>query len=315
MNILRALLALSSLMFMPVAYAANPDFTYTTNSDAAAVIDTRALATCETASLANARCLPAKTFLGPHGRLANFRDILWIFGTVGLKGDERVLVIGDDRVERDFVAGLLYLAGQAQIEILTDPPKSNAMTQGGTSRSISREKIFQTPMRDRYLVLRNELATWVNDRISLSLLDGRNEKEYWGATVRGIRGGHLPGATSLPLHLLRKELGTQTAVLPLAPEPIAYGHNAQQGIAYFTLLHAGAGVDARVFPGGWAAWAANGALPADSVTYPERTGNVRPSPSKRENYGGRGLGGIIAGLTIGGILTAFGFLIGRRTTT
>lgn len=304
------------LSVIPVTQAAERDFIYTENfeatSEATTVIDTRILETCEAASLPNARCLPAASFLGPHGRLANFRDIQWLLGTVGLDGYERVLVIGNNRTEKDFVAGILYLAGQAKVEVLSKMPQPSALTEGGTARSITREKIFQAPMRDHLLILRDELATLIKAGAPLALLDGRNEDEYWGERVRAIRGGHLPGASQLPINRLRWDLKTNTATLPATPDPIAYAHNARQGIAYFTLLHAGAGVNARVFPGGWAAWAVSGNLPADNATYPD----ARPSKTKVtvERQQSNGFGLMIVGLAIGGLLTSLGFFMGKRRT-
>lgn len=64
--------------------------------DEGQVIDTRAQEQCQTMSLAGARCLPATDLLGPHRRLPSFRDILWVFGTAGLRGDETLIVAGSD---------------------------------------------------------------------------------------------------------------------------------------------------------------------------------------------------------------------------
>ncbi|PHS79491.1 MAG: hypothetical protein COB59_01460 [Rhodospirillaceae bacterium] len=309
--ILGSVLLLSGI---PVTQAADRDFIYTDKSEATTVIDTRILEKCEGASLPNARCLPAASFLGPHGRLANFRDILWLLGTVGLDGHERVLVIGNNRTEKDFVAGLLYLAGQAKVEVLTKMPPPSALTDGGTGRSITREKIFQAPMRDQLLILRDELATLLKAGEPLALLDGRSEDEYWGERVRSIRGGHLPGASQLPINSLRRDLKTNTATLPSTPDPIAYAHNARQGIAYFTLLHAGAGVNARVFPGGWAAWAVSGNLPADNASYPDARSSTVKVESRQNSPQSNGFGLMIVGLAVGGLLTSLGFFMGKRRT-
>ncbi|MDP2811126.1 MAG: hypothetical protein Q8O34_13345, partial [Rhodocyclaceae bacterium] len=98
------------------AFAA-ADFTYVPKVEAsgAVVIDSRPLADCKRASLSGARCLPAEDFLGPQRRLPSERDILWLLGTAGLAGSETVLVVGQDATARDFVAGLLYLAGQKSV--------------------------------------------------------------------------------------------------------------------------------------------------------------------------------------------------------
>ncbi len=114
----------------------------------------------------------------------------------------------------------------------------------------------------------------------MTLLDGRSELEYWGETVRGARGGHLPGAVLLPAATL-----SPAGPRPLLPagEVIAYAHDAYEGLAYFTRLVAGYGLPARVYAGGWAEWAADGSLPVDAASYPERRNEavnaVSPAPT------------------------------------
>jgi thiosulfate/3-mercaptopyruvate sulfurtransferase len=136
------------------AWAAN-DFAYTQKVGAGdAVIDSRPLADCRRASLAGARCLPAEDFLGPQRRLPSERDILWLLGTAGLAGSETVLVIGEDAAARDFVAGLLYLAGQKSVRILTGPlPRLAGSAIGGQERGMVRSTVWTAPMRDHLWVL------------------------------------------------------------------------------------------------------------------------------------------------------------------
>lgn len=260
---------------------AGEDFAYVRDAAAAlasgaVAVDARPQASCEASSIAGARCLPASDFLGRHGQLPSWRDVLWLLGTAGLSGAETVLVVGQDARERDFVAGMLYLAGQQRVLILAEPvPRVLAAGVGGgpgARRAFAREGVFAAPMRDRLVILAHELRAMVPPPL---LLDGRSAEEYWGEKVRTARGGHLPGAQSLPAASLRAAPGSAPAALSAA-SPAAYGHDAFEGIAYFTLLRAGHGVDARVFPEGWAAWAADGTLPADSVTHPD-LGAVLPT--------------------------------------
>ncbi len=105
---------------------ADDSFAYANGIDGQAsgteiIIDSRPLADCRGATLPNARCLPAEDFLGPHRSLAAERDILWLLGTAGLDGSEAVRVVGQDATARDFVAGLLYLAGQRQVRVSAEP--------------------------------------------------------------------------------------------------------------------------------------------------------------------------------------------------
>lgn len=144
-----ALLALA-LLAAP-AWAAS-DFADTQRVGAGAtVIDSRPLADCKRASLPGARCLPAEEFLDPQGRLPSERDILWLLGTAGLAGSETVLVIGQEATARDFVAGLLYLAGQKSVRILTGPMPR--LAGGGQERGMVRSAVWTAPMRDDLWVL------------------------------------------------------------------------------------------------------------------------------------------------------------------
>ncbi|MCK9382989.1 MAG: hypothetical protein M0P95_18250 [Sulfuritalea sp.] len=232
------------------------------------VIDSRPLADCKKATLPNARCLPADGFLGPYRSLPSERDTLWLLGTAGLDGSETVLVVGQDATARDFVAGLLYLSGQRQVRVLTEPlarvlaGRSDAAP--GQERGIIRTAVFVAPMRGERLVLKQEL---LREGAGVTLIDGRSELEYWGEAVRAARGGHLPGAVLLPAATLA--VAGPRPVLP-SGMVIAYGHDAYEGLAYFTRLAAGLGMPAHVYAGGWAEWAADGSLPVDNATYPER---------------------------------------------
>ncbi len=261
-------LSFLALMCAAAAAGAAEDFAYVRAvppEASLAVVDARPLAACREKSLAGARCLPAADFLGPHNRLPSARDLLWLLGTAGLSGEETVLVVGQDAVARDFVAGLLHVAGQRSVRVLTEPVgrllEQGAAAGAGRERGMIREAVFVAPMRDDLLLLRDELRA-----SKAPLLDGRTQEEYWGETVRAARSGHLPGAVSLPALQLR---GAQNPVLPEG-SPVAYAHDALEGFAYLTLLRAGHGVAARLYAEGWAEWAADGALPVDSVSYPER---------------------------------------------
>lgn len=243
------------------------------------VIDTRALAKCRERSLAGARCIAADELLGPQRRLPAARDLLWLFGTAGLSGAESVLVVGQETMSRDFVAAMLYLAGQRRVRILSEPIERvladrSVATGAGRERGVVREKVFEAPMRDELLVLRDELRAM---RPAPVLLDGRSAQEYWGETARATRTGHLPAAISLPAPQLRAALAADPAQAPLLPsgEVVAYAHDAFEGIAYFALLAAGHGVFARLYAEGWAEWASDGALPIDAAGHPDRAASGR----------------------------------------
>ncbi len=275
--VLRVVLLLALSALARPAQAAD-DFAYVRSlADAAGsdtvVVDARALADCRERSLAGARCLPADELLGPRRRLPSARDLLWLLGTAGLNGSETVMVVGQDAIARDFVAGVLHVAGQRRVLILTQPVArvlaGGAAAGAGRERSMVREAVFEAPMRDGLLVLRDELRAM---RPAPALLDGRSDAEYWGETPRVARTGHLPGAISLPAVQLRASLeaaGGRDAVVPEG-RPVAYAHDAYEGFAYLSLLVAGHGVAARLYAEGWSEWATDGSLPADAVGYPEQ---------------------------------------------
>jgi len=166
------------------AAAGEAGFSYVRAMDSAAarvIVDVRPRAACEGRTVSGARCLPAADFLGPHRRLASWRDILWLLGTAGLRGDESVLVIGEEPTARDFVAGLLHLAGQREVRVLTEPvPRllaAGTAAGAGRPRDFARAVVFEAPMRDALVVMGSELAA---AKPLPALLDGRASAEYWG---------------------------------------------------------------------------------------------------------------------------------------
>lgn len=309
-------LSIFALMCLATMAGAAQDFAYVRAAEpGAVVVDARPLAACREKSLVGARCLPAADFLGPHRRLPSARDILWLLGTAGLSGEEAVLVVGQDAVARDFVAGLLYVAGQRSVRVLAEPV-GRALEQGaaapGRERGMIREAVFAAPMRDGLLVLRDELRAL---RPSPPLLDGRTENEYWGETVRAARGGHLPGAVSLPALQLRMALDPSVK-RPVLPEgsPVAYAHDAYEGLAYLTLLIAGHNVPVRLYAEGWAEWAADGGLPADAVSHPERTQPVEAKSQSPQDGAARQGAMLAAALALALAVFAFGWWAAKRRT-
>lgn len=124
------------------------------------VIDTRPLDACRQASLPGARCLPPAELLGPGRSLPSERDLLWLLGTLGLTGEEAVLVAGDTASGRDFVAGLLYLSGQRRVRVLDRPLTPLLSTdpdaRPGETRGMVRNAVFIAPMRDSLWIVRDD---------------------------------------------------------------------------------------------------------------------------------------------------------------
>lgn len=233
------------------------------------VIDTRPAADCAKGSVGpDARCLPPDLLFGPHGRLVDPKVLLWRLGTLGLNGAERVAVIGDDPTVRDAAAALLHIAGLAAVTVVETSIAALAPSGPGRTAGLVREVVYTAPMRDDLLILRDELADLLRSGAAPVVVDGRAEEDYWGGRVRATRGGHLPGAQSLPAERLRASRGRPLPdVLPPVGPVVAYAHGPRDGLAFFTALTV-QGTAARLYPGGWAEWAAS-PLPADAQTHPD----------------------------------------------
>lgn len=154
---MRAWLPALALIALPAWAASNFAYTEKVGAGETAIIDTRPLAECKQATLPGARCLPVAELLAPQGQLPSERNLLWLFGTLGLTGEENVLVAGDSASGRDFIAGLLYLAGQRRVTVLK-PPLSPQLAQRndaapGEVRGMVRSTVFTAPMRDELCIV------------------------------------------------------------------------------------------------------------------------------------------------------------------
>lgn len=125
-------------------------------------LDARPLEQCQAGSHSQARCLPIAEFFGPDGRLANFRDVLWVLGTAGLDGSEAVTVIGENGPEQEILGAILLLVGQRQIRVETiiwSQVVPDDQRGQGRARAMSREKVYQAAMRDHLVVLSHERSS------------------------------------------------------------------------------------------------------------------------------------------------------------
>lgn len=308
----------------PDKVAAAPiEYTLDATTSVDMIVDVRPSSMCDEASLPGAHCLPVRDVLGPHKRLANIGGLLWLLGTVGLKGQEHVLVIGEQANHRDFMAGLLYLAGQKKVSVLDTPLSllngQRDKWEPGVARSKTREAVFQAPMRSDAIVLRSELLRMIRSDKTPVLLDGRREVEYWGGMVRAARGGHIPGAQHAALASWTTSVGEPPVYLANAQHPVLYGHDAYEGLALLARVIAKRG-KARLYLEGWVGWALDGALPVDVVTYRDKrpAGAMAPelkaSRTKTWSFWNSTLASWIAGLACvgAGFLLGYGMKINRK---
>ena len=232
----------------------------------AQIIDTRTLAVCQQRSVFGAHCLPAGDLLGPDGELPSFVDIFWALGTAGISAHKLVLVTGNQARERDFVAGLLYLCGQASVQILTTSMdtvlQQNRWPIGqGQPRGNLRLPVYDATMRDELIVLPNELAHALDKNKAVVPIDGRNLSIHRGDDYLA---GHIPGAMQLPRAYLNRtdsHLRLTAISKELTPAKhryfVAYAHMPMDSIALFARLRADEAnqrLDIRVMPAGWQGW-------------------------------------------------------------
>lgn len=141
------------------AQAALAPWKETTLPARSVVVDARPLADCVAGSLGGARCLPASEFVDSKGRLAPWREIVWLFSTTRLTGDETVLVMAERSEDCLLVAGLLHLAGQKQVYIAAQQAsrllRHRAATPG-TPRDFARRVAYTARFREGLIVFSHE---------------------------------------------------------------------------------------------------------------------------------------------------------------
>lgn len=281
-----------------------------------AIVDTRPLASCQQSSLPGAICLPVEDVLAPNRRLANWSGLLWLLGSANLTGSEHVLIVGHRADRKQFIAGLLLLAGQRRITLagsaVSELIKPNPRPSPGATRATSRTRVYTAPMRSELIVLQSELESLIHTGVTT--LDGRSEHEYYGVSIRSIRGGHIPGAIHSPLSDWIKPAWNKTSLRkthqddrasvsdvaePATPadlyrtlSPVVYGHDAFDGVVYLAALRA-ADVQARVYLAGWVEWATNSSLAVDSASFPVARPHSQPALDRHEPESTGGFSAVI----------------------
>lgn len=163
---------------------------------AAVLLDARPLSACTQRSIAGTRCLPAADFFDAQGRLAPWREILWLFSTARLTGAESVAVIGETDAERLRLAALLELAGQRRVWVVAQPVAQLLATgwpEGtGRARDFARQHAYTAAMRETLIVLPHEPrpAQLVSGREPAQTLERWAQARLKGETPRILLGGN-----------------------------------------------------------------------------------------------------------------------------
>jgi len=184
---------------------------------------------------------------------------------------------------------------------------SQLATKPGKLRANTRIEVFVAPMQSDLVLLPGELAAALHS-IEL-ILDGRTEREYWGASLRGAnRGGHIPGAM--------QARSADPDNLPTAVQAVVYAHDGFDSLVYFARLTA-AGVQASVLLGGWQAWLADGSLPVDAESFNSTplTSSLQASSNSTIAKAATAypLGALVAAALSSAVLTAIAITIWSRS--
>ena len=116
------------------------------------VIDIRDSQSCTEASMPGARCLPVSNFRDGDGKTIGFHALRWLLGTVGLSGEETVLVIGASAGDVRMVGGLMHRAGQHRVQIQERKSRNDARQalEAGHCHAAARAGVNGTDAGERF---------------------------------------------------------------------------------------------------------------------------------------------------------------------
>jgi len=103
----------------------------------------------------------------------------------------------------------------------------------------------------------------------VQLIDVRSADEYAGRDIRALRGGHIPGAISVPVSG-GDDLATMLArlkQLDLRKETVVYGHDSAIAAQLAERLRQQGFLQVRVYADAWPVWANTLELPVASERY------------------------------------------------
>ncbi|MGI6648831.1 MAG: sulfurtransferase [Bacillota bacterium] len=132
-------------------------------------------------------------------------------GQLGVSGDKPVIVYAQPPGwgEDGRILWMLKMAGIKDVKILD----GGLAAWKAINDEISKDKVQPAPVKFEIASLdesMNATTDWIiSNQKNIKIVDSRSSKEYGGATDYGeVRGGHLPGAISLPFENMFNQDGT-----------------------------------------------------------------------------------------------------------
>lgn len=135
-----------------------------------------------------------------------------------------------------------------------------------TNQSASDFRIDASGNASRAIVSTHDLLVRLNQPW-VQLIDVRSGDEYTGRDIRALRGGHIPGARSIPLAgadpvAIEAGLGPHLGVLDPRKETILYGQDAADAAPVAAWLEAHGFRHVRLYTDAWRTWGNALELPA-----------------------------------------------------
>lgn len=134
-----------------------------------------------------------------------------ILGSAGI-GNEHAIVAYDDHPSSQFATRLWWLLryyGHDNVRILDGGWKKwlSESREVSTNEPMRSPASFTARTRQELRITADQLHSLINDP-ELIILDARDEGQFTGRVCRGGRGGHIPGAISLPRERLMTPEGS-----------------------------------------------------------------------------------------------------------